>query len=446
MLKPVFKYLFASIVALIAVPVVMGQDVEIWTLDRCITHALENNLNIKISHNQYRKAEHDHSQGLWSLAPSINGWSNSSLDFQRSTNQNNQIESGSAYNIFYGLSSSLSIFAGFTRHNSIAARRLYKNAVNETTKLTEMMIELEIISLYAQALYQKSLLEIAIEQLEKNSLETKRVAALIEVGRIEPVLQHEIDAIVSSSQLTVSKLTNEYRLLKLRLMQLAEINSSEDIELSDAGFEAAIPDNYSLSVDSVFNESIGRNPNFRQKEFEVSYYKKLLQVYKGNYAPSLSLSAGYSSGFFSRDTLPTGKSTPFSTQFNNYRNPSVGLSLNIQLFVGRQRDYQVKKGRLDIENAQYSLENQKKTYRRELEEMILKLESFALEYNSSSENLRFTQKSFDTYHEKFQLGLLTTIDFMSAQNQLAQAQSNLLMARYSWVVQKRTLEIYWERF
>jgi outer membrane protein len=287
---------------------------------------------------------------------------------------------------------------------------------------------------------------IAHEQLENNILEANRVAAMIEAGRVEPVLQHEINALVSSSQLTVHKMSNEYRLLKLRLLQLAELNHEGEIELSDAGFESAIPQNFNISVDSVFNESIGKNPNFKQKEFELSYHKKMLQVYKGNYSPSLSLSAGYSSSFFSTDTLATGKSTPLATQFNNYRNPSVGVSLSIPLFIGRQRDYQLKKGRLDVENAELHLTNQKKTFRKEVEEMVLKFESLAVEYHSANENLRFTQKSFETYQQKFQLGLITTLEFLSAQNQLSQAQSQLLNVRYSWVVQKRTLEIYWGGF
>lgn len=443
MLNPALKFLITAILALNSMSGTMAQEGEIWTLDKCITHALEHNSSIKIAHNQYQKAEYDHAQGLWSLAPSINGWSNGNLDLQRSTNQNNQIESGTSYNIGYGLSSSLNIFAGFTQQNTIAARKLYKSVVNETTRLTEMMIELDIISLYAQALYQKSLLAIAEEQLETNQLEAERVAALIEAGRIEPVLQHEINALVSSSQLSVNKMANEYQLLKLRLLQLAEITADTNIELSDAGFEAALPKEVNLSVDSVFTESMGNNPNLRQKELELAYQKKLLQVYKGNLSPSLSLSAGYSSSFFSTDTLSTGKSTPFSTQFNNYRNPYVGLSLNIPLFNGRQRDFQIKKGRLDVENAELYLSQQKKTFRKEVEEMVLKFEALAIEYQSASENLSFTQKSFDAYQQRYQLGLLTTIDFLSAQNQLAQAQSNLLMVRYSWVVQKRTLEIYW---
>ena len=98
-----------------------------------------------------------------------------------------------------------------------------------------------------------------------------------------------------------------------------------------------------------------------------------------------------------------------------------------------------------MENAELYLGQQKKTFRKEVEEMVLKFEALAIEYQSASENLSFTQKSFDAYQQRYQLGLLTTIDFLSSQNQLAQAQSNLLMVRYSWVVQKRTLEIYWGR-
>ena len=159
-------------------------------------------------------------------------------------------------------------------------------------------------------------------------------------------------------------------------------------------------------------------------------------------APSLNLNGSYSSNFFSTDTLPNGTQTPIQNQFENYLNPSLGLSLSIPILNGRYRNYQVKKSRIDLENAVYHLEKQKKQIRKEIEEAILTLEALQLEYMNAVDNLVYAEKSFDTYREKYRLGLITTTDFMSAQNQLAQAKSDRVRAQYSWIVQDRTLKIY----
>jgi outer membrane protein len=296
--------------------------------------------------------------------------------------------------------------------------------------------------MYSKVLYQKSLLEIAREQLTISMHESERIAATIETGQLESVAQYEIDAAVSNNRLELSRAENEYRLLKLRLAQTIEHPDVEQFEISDAGFESTTPSNNQYRIDSLYQVTSLIYPAVQQRELEMAYYRKILQVSKGTYAPTLSLNGGYTSGYYSTDTLASGKTKSFSTQFDNYRNPYLGMSLNIPLFTGRQRDFQTKKSRIDVENALFALDNQKKLLRRELEEAVFQLEAFYLEFTAASQNLEFVEKSFETYREKYRLGLINTTDFMTAQNQYAQAQANVIRARYSWQVQQRTLNIY----
>ena len=421
---------------------VSAQTTEAWTLEKCIEHAREKNLNLKINQNKYKKAVYDHRQSGWDMGPKVSGFADGNVDFQRSANQNYQIQTGTSYNMSYGIGASLNLFAGFTAHNTMAAKRFYKMAVGEDTKQSEYLLEMDITEMYSKVLYQKSLVDIAREQLTISMHESERIAATIETGQLENVAQFEIDATVSNNRLELSRAENEYRLLKLRLAQAIEYPDVEQFEIADAGFEAAAPGDNKPDVDSLYLVTSLIYPAVQQRELEMEYYRKLLQVTKGNYAPTLSLKGGYTSGYYSTDTLASGKKSSFSTQFDKYGNPYLGMSLNIPIFTGRRRDFQTKKSRIDVENALFALDNQKKLLRRELEEAVFQLEAFYLEYTAASQNLEFVEKSFETYREKYRLGLINTTDFMTAQNQYAQAQANVMRAQYSWVVQKRTLDIY----
>lgn len=418
---------------------------EIWTLEKCINHAMEKNLDLKISHNIYKKSVYTYKQSVWELAPTINSWAESDFDFKRSTNQNNEIESGNSYSIGYGISSSLTLFAGFTQHNNIAAQRFYKLATGESTRLSEYQLEMEIIEMYSNALYQRSLVEVAKEKLEVSMLESERITATIETGKLEQVAQNEINATVATNRLELRRAENEFNLLKLRLAQTIEIPDIHNFTISDAEFESTIPENAQPDIDSLYNITSLIYPAVNQREYEMEYYKKILHVSRGSYSPTLTMNGGYSSGYYSTDTLTNGDKTSLSSQFDKYGNPYLGVSLNIPILAGQQRNYKTKKSRIDVENAILSLENQKKQLRRELEEVVLKLEALYLEYSAAKDNLSFTEKSFETYLEKYRLGLINTTDFMTAQNQYSLAKSNVMLARYSWVVQKRTLDIYMGR-
>ena len=430
------------IIAVFVIFLKTGHAQETWTLERCIEHALQQNIDLKIQQNLNEKAAYNRQQSQWELLPSVNGWGSSSFDFRRSTNQNNQITSGTTYNMSYGISASMNLFSGFTAMNSIAASRFNELAVRESSKIAENTLITSVTELFSQVLFQKNLVDIAREQLEISQYEARRIAATIAAGQLEPVAQHEIDASVSGNQLQLKRAESELQLLKLKLAQLIELPENTNFNLESESFETAQPTTYPSEISEVYLKASAHYPSILEREYQLDYYRKALHIAKGNMAPSLSLSGGYGSNFFSTDTLTNGKQTPARQQFNNYLNPSVGLSLSIPIFNGRSRNFQVKRSRIDFENAAFTLESEKKKIRREIEEALLRLENLKLEYESASDHLHFVEKSFETYREKFRLGLISTTDFMTAQNQLAVAKSDQTLAKYSWIVQRETIKLY----
>jgi len=419
-----------------------SQAQEPWTLDQCIEHALRHNLELKIQQNLNEKASYNRQQSQLNLLPTLNGWGNSSFDFRRSTNQNNEISSGPSYNTSYGISSSIKLFAGFTNINAIAANRFNELAVEESSKQAVNQLIIAINQLFVQLLYQKELLTVVQEQLKIALLEKDRVSAHIEAGLLEQVALYEIESAVSENQLLLSRSESDFKLAKLKLLHLLELPENTNFEVAPGLMGATLPIECKQTSEDIYQLACQNYPSIREKEFQLAYSRKLLSIAKGNLAPSLSLSGGYSSSFFSTDTLSNGEQTPVGTQFRNYLNPSVGLSLSIPVFNARSRYLNVKRSRLDLENALFSFENQKKLIRREIEEAILRLESSRIEYLYAQAHLSFTEKSFETYRDKFHLGLIQTTDFMSAQNQLSQAKTNLLLAKYSWIIQEQTLQFY----
>jgi outer membrane protein len=413
-----------------------------WTLEQCIEHAIQHNLDLKIQQNFNEKARYNREQSQLNLLPSLNGWGNSSFDFRRSTNQNNEISSGPSYNTSYGISSSIKLFAGFTNLNAIAANRFNELAVEESSKQTVNQLIIAINQLFVQLLYQEELLSVVQEQLKIALLEKDRVIAHIEAGLLERVSLYEIESAVSENQLLLSRTESELKLIKLKLLHLLELPENTNFEVAPGLMGATLPIENQQTSEDIYQLACQNYPSIREKEFQLSSFRKWLSISKGNLAPSLSLSAGYSSSFFSTDTLANGQQTPIGAQFENYLNPSVGLSLSIPIFNARSRYLNVKRSRIDLENAMFALENQKKLIRREIEEAILRLESFRIEYLSTQSHLAFTEKSFETYRDKFRVGLIQTTDFMNAQNQLTQAKTNLLLAKYSWIVQEQTLQLY----
>ncbi|MFA9389989.1 MAG: TolC family protein [Prolixibacteraceae bacterium] len=419
-----------------------AQEKTVFTLNDCISRALAENIDLKIQKNHEKNAMYDRIRSQWQMAPSVNGWGNSSLNLRRSTNQDNEITSGSSYNVGYGVSSHLNLFNGLTQMNTIAALKYNELVYKESTEYAFNMLYLQIIEQYTTVLYQSAMVKVLHERLEISKKERDRIQAFINEGRIEPVALYEIEATVSGNELEHNRMENSYKLSLIQLSQLIEWANYETFAIAPTEFDHIQPKIKPLSYASVYSLACANLPQIRQREYTIEYLKKTLNISEGKRSPSLSLNAGYSSGFYSTDTLSGGIPTAFNDQFSKYLNPNLGLSFSIPIFNGFGRSIEVKKSKVDLENGLYELENQKKQIGKEIVEAIQRLEAYRLEFESASNNLKFVEKSFESYRAKFQLGLLNSTDFITAQNQLTQANSNVLGAKYSWIVQEKIIELY----
>ncbi|MBN1927108.1 MAG: TolC family protein [Prolixibacteraceae bacterium] len=431
-----------SILIFLSVLTLAQEKPVLFTLNDCVSRAMAENIDLKIQKNREKKAMLDRQKSQWQLAPSINGGAGSSLNLRRSTNQNNEISSGTNYTINYGLSSSLVIFGGFTKINTIAAYKYNELAYKESTQYLANQLYLQIIESYTMALYQKAMVEVLDEKLEISKKERDRIEAYISEGLIEPVALYEIEATVSGNELERNRMENNFKLALIQLSQLIEWANYKTFNIAPGEFEATNPEVMPYNYTSVYSIACANLPQIKQKEYTIAYLKKALNVSKGNMLPSLSVNGGYSSGFYSTDTLANGVPTAINDQFSKYLNPSLGLSLNIPIFNGFGRNIEVKKSKVDLENGLYELENEKKLIGKEIVEAIQRLEACLLEYESAMNNLKFVEKSFETYREKYRLGLLNSTDFITAQNQLAKARTDVIAAKYSWVVQNKIIELY----
>lgn len=419
-----------------------AQDRSGLTFDECVSMALANNTDLKISINREKIATYNRQQTQWAVAPTVNGWGNTNLNFRRSTDQNNKISSGSSYNVGYGVNSSLTIFDGFTRINNIAAAKYNELVFKENTEYVSKQLYLQIIDYFVNVLYLQSMVKIAADKLETSKEEMTRIEATIEVGRLENAAIHEIAALVSGNKLEKIKIENSYKIALLQLSLLIEWNDTLSFNIIPSEFELTKPTAQAYTFASVYSMAMDQLPQIKKLEYSLQYYRKKLSVSKGNLSPSISIGAGYSSSFYSTDTLVNGKNTPFETQLTEYLNPNANISMNIPILNGCYNNIEIKKSKINVENALYELENQKKQIRTAILEIIQQLEAYLLEYENAKDNLVYAEKSHDMFLEKFRLGMINSTEFMTAQNQLAKAKSEFAITKLNWIAQNKIIELY----
>jgi outer membrane protein len=126
---------------------------EVWDLEKCINHALNNNLQIKLQDITEKLTGYQLSQSKANLYPSLNGVSSHAINFGRSSDPTtNQFVTQQIQTSSFSLSSSVTLFAGLQQLNTIQQNKYLLLAAQFQTEEVKNSVMLNITAGFLQVL------------------------------------------------------------------------------------------------------------------------------------------------------------------------------------------------------------------------------------------------------------------------------------------------------
>ena len=96
-----------------------GVNAQVWTLDKCVSYAMENNLNIKLSKLNVDMAEINKLDSRFSMYPNLNASASQSNSFGRAINPfTNTYVSQNVSSVNLNASTNVTVFNGFSKINA----------------------------------------------------------------------------------------------------------------------------------------------------------------------------------------------------------------------------------------------------------------------------------------------------------------------------------------
>ncbi|MBA7573822.1 hypothetical protein ES708_15620 [subsurface metagenome] len=232
-------------------------------------------------------------------------------------------------------------------------------------------------------------------------------------------------------------------------MQLLDLESPEE-------FSIVIPENLSIKnqpavviTDSVFNYAVISMPEVKSAEYMLQSQKKALAITRGRRSPELYLTGLYYSRYNENainplDPDPLNPSINYSIddqlKDNQYKQITLGLSVPIFNKLRIQRDISIAK--VNMLDAQYNLKQTKQNLYKNIQQAYSDAVSALEKYYSSYDAVKSMQEAFDYANEKFDVGLASSIDYNIAKNNLSKTQSDLLQAKYEYLLRLKILDFY----
>lgn len=414
-----------------------------WSLDECIQYALENNLDIASKKFSTAADKEQFNQARRNRLPSLSAGSNYNISFGKSVDPNtNDVTYNSFASNSYGLNSSLTIFNGFVKKNTIDYNRFsYLAGLAEETALKNE-IAFEVMNAFHSSLYYKGMLNIVKQQRELSELNLEKVKKEAEVGISAKTDILEIEARLADEELLVIRTENNFKASLLELKRIMHFPAAEILLPEEITDNNLIQSTVFENTDSVYQLALQHLPMVKAKNQQLRAVEKTLAIAKGYLLPSVSVSGSYNTGFYETRTDESGKPISFSDQLKNNASQNIGFSLSIPLFNRWNTRSEVKLNRLNLEKQKVELENYKDQLYYEIESYCQELSAVSAEFLQAKKQTESNELAFEVAEKKKEQGLINILDFYTSKNLLSNAQSELLRTRLMYLLKRKTIDFY----
>lgn len=444
---------------------------KIWTLQESVEFALQHNIQVRQSEISAKLAEVNQSQSFYNLFPSLNGSSSYTFNSGRSVDPTSyQFTTQNIKSANASLNANVALFNGFQLQNTLKQSRLDYMASKYDFEKIKNDVSLNVAAAYLQVLYSKEQLNAANDRVDATKKQRDRSKVLVDAGTLPKGSLLDAESQLSTEEYNKVAADNALALAYLNLTQLLELDSIGNYQTENPKVD--IPDQAALaqSAADIYAMAITKQPEIKSADIKLQSAEKGLAIARGSLLPRLSLFGSLSSSYSSEaqrsvgdrifgGNLPAGttasgeavtspfyyfnyEKTPFSDQIDQNFYKSVGLSLNIPIFNGFSSQNSVKRAKLNLENTKYSSELTKNQLYKSIQQAHLDAVAALNKYKAAEKSSEALRETYSYIEKKFTAGLITSLDLLTARNNLTKAESDVLQAKYDFIFRLKVLDFY----
>ena len=409
-----------------------------WTLDRCIDYAIQNNIQIRQSDIAAQTRDVDLNSARSNRLPGVSASASQSWSFGRSLTIDNTYANTNTASTSFSVGADMTLFAGGRISGNIENAKLGLEAAKSDLERIRDDVRVEVAQAFIQIVYNRSILDVARNQVTIDSMQVERLTELAAIGKASNAEVSSQKATLAQSQLSVTQAQNNLSMSILTLTQLLELPSPEgfDVIQPDAdAIEFSIPD----SPEDIYAQALDIKPSIKSEEIRLQQASNSIDIAKGGYYPTLSLSAGAGTGYY---TSSNRTSDNFGSQIKNNFGPHIGLNLSIPIFSRNSNRNSVRSAQLSRMNQEMQLDNAKKQLYKEIQQAYYNAVASKSRYESSQEVETSAQESFQLVQAKYEGGKASITEFNESKNRLVTAQADVIKYRYEYLFNTALLEFY----
>ncbi|PWT73163.1 MAG: TolC family protein [Bacteroidetes bacterium] len=452
-----------------------------WDLKRCVEFALHNNISIKLADVDARVSKLVYEQSKYQRFGQAQFATQFGLNFGRSIDPTTNLFT-SNQSVFQGISlqAGANLFNWFSQRRLIEANQFGYEAQRVNIDKVKSDVTLNVAAAYLTALLSREQVNLSQTKLDLTRHQLDNTRKLVAAGSVPELNAAELEAQYATDTSSLISAQQTFDINVLSLKAFLNLDAAAEFELDTPPIESIPVEPISeLQPDLVFSMASKTFPQQKMNELRVVSAQKNVLAVKGIQFPTLSVFGSLGNNFANdlkaseysfadRQTqayvntpggplfvyTPTVTSTklvsqPFGKVFNDYWTQldnnfrqQIGLQLSIPIFNGGQYRTNYQKAKLNVQTVTLQKESDLLTLKQNIYQAYFNAVASLQKFESNRKAVATAERSFDLATKRFNVGLLSTIDYLVNQNNLFTAKINQISSHYDFVFKMKVLEYY----
>ena len=471
------------IIVLFFLPITFGISIQLnaqnkkWTLQECVTYAIENNISVKQSALEVENSDISKSDALGNYLPTLNAsagnsW-NTGLTQDVTTGVLRSITSRSSS---YNISAGVTVFNGLRNHREMQKAKMQQLSSQYNLSKIKDDIALFVANGYLLVLLNKENLEVALEQNNVTLDQINRTQELVNAGVLPEGDLLEIRAVNANEKQAIVISESNVKISLISLAQLLLIKDYENFDIADEEFKVILSEITGKNVDEVINSAKENRYEVKIAEQNMEVAQKDLEISKSFYWPTINAFFNYNTretdiARISQFTDPdnpiittqigyvgsTGEAVladlpntslievdalPYGDQLSNNDGVSYGLSLNVPIFNGFSSRNNVKRNLINVKRTEYQLEQAKLDLESNVYQAYVDASGSQKAYEAALVALESQELAYEYAKTKYDVGLTNAFDFSQSKLRYDKALIEVNRSKFDYIFKLKVLELF----
>ncbi len=448
----------------------LGQ--QAWTLEQCMTRAQERNLDLRNAALDLELASQAHEQAYWSFLPNLNGaathgynWGKT-IDQYTNTFATDRVRTNNLY-----LNSEVTLFQSGRKHKELKRASLDLEASDKALEAYRNDVSTSVVRAYLDLLGMREQIRAAQDQAASTREQSTITQELLDAGRVARADLLDIQAQLAQEEYTAENLKIQAEKSKLTLVQLMQLTPDEA-----RGFDVTSPSISEMTLveptatdAEVLAKVVASNPAYAYADLSMQSAEYGIGITRSQGLPSVSFNASLGTGYSGRNLEAIGAPTPdgsiligatdtgqpvyapnysqdtqvksFGQQLNDNLNESVGFTLSVPIFNNMRNRYATDQARIQYERAKNDLEKRRNVLQVDVQNALTAQRGAYRQYISAKLAMDAAEESLRMANERFTQQAITATDLNVAKSRLQQSTSQLINAKYTYLMAEKSLDI-----